>query len=76
MPGPDRARALIGPIENPRTGEWVEFLHEDADAAAPVRLRIEMRPPLRWSSFTRRFFAGEDPLGLLREFADEVVLPP
>ena len=42
----------------------------------PVRLRIEMRPPLRWREFTTRFFAGDDPLALLAEYADEVALPP
>ena len=42
----------------------------------PVRLRIEMRPALRWAEFTRRFFAGEDPAALLEEYADEVVLTP
>jgi quercetin dioxygenase-like cupin family protein len=42
----------------------------------PVRLRIEMRPALRWWSFTTRFFAGEDPIALLDEYRDEVVLPP
>jgi quercetin dioxygenase-like cupin family protein len=42
----------------------------------PVRLRIEMRPALRWWSFTTRFFAGDDPIALLDEFRDEVVLPP
>ena len=41
-----------------------------------VRLRITMRPGLRWDEFTTRFFAGEDPLALLSEFAPEVVLPP
>lgn len=41
----------------------------------PVRLRLEMRPPLRWEEFTRRLFAGEDPIGLLTEFSAEVVLP-
>lgn len=40
-----------------------------------VRLAIEMRPALRWAEFTRRFFAGEDAAGLLREFSREVVLP-
>jgi 8-oxo-dGTP pyrophosphatase MutT (NUDIX family)/mannose-6-phosphate isomerase-like protein (cupin superfamily) len=138
--GLPQARALIGPIENPRTGELVEFLHEDDDVlvmadrwtrpghrtvehihprmqerfevlegraafriegvesevgpggavvaepgqrhlawnptGATVRLRIEMRPPRRWQAFTRRFFGGEDPVALLNEFADEVVLPP
>jgi quercetin dioxygenase-like cupin family protein len=42
----------------------------------PVQLKIEMRPALRWVEFTTRFFAGEDPIALLDEFADEVVLPP
>ena len=42
----------------------------------PVRLRIEMRPALRWWSFTTRFFAGDDPIALLDEYRDEVVLPP
>ena len=42
----------------------------------PVRHRIEMRPALRWWSFTTRFFAGEDPIALLDEYRDEVVLPP
>ncbi len=41
----------------------------------PVRLRIEMRPGLRWAEFTRRLFAGEDPLVLLEAFPDEVALP-
>ena len=40
----------------------------------PVRLRLEMRPPLRWEEFTRRLFAGEDPARLLTEFSAEVVL--
>jgi mannose-6-phosphate isomerase-like protein (cupin superfamily) len=40
----------------------------------PVRLRVEMRPPLRWREFTIRFFAGEDPIALLADFADEVRL--
>jgi mannose-6-phosphate isomerase-like protein (cupin superfamily) len=41
-----------------------------------VTLRIEMRPARRWAEFTRRFFAGEDPGPLLREFSDEIVLAP
>lgn len=43
---------------------------------APVRLRIEMRPALRWREFTTRFFGGDDPIQLLSEYADEVQLPP
>ena len=44
-------------------------------ADAPVRLKIEMRPGLRWAEFTRRFFRGDDPMQLLREYSSEVVLP-
>jgi mannose-6-phosphate isomerase-like protein (cupin superfamily) len=40
-----------------------------------VRLRIEMRPPLRWEEFTRRLFAGESVQNLLSAFAPEIVLP-
>lgn len=40
----------------------------------PVRLRIEMRPGLRWAEFTTRLFAGEDPGALLREYPDEITL--
>ena len=43
---------------------------------APVRLKIEMRPGLRWAEFTRRFFQGDDPMQLLHEYNAEVVLPP
>jgi len=42
---------------------------------SPVQLRIEMRPALRWAEFTRRFFAGEDPIGLLEQFRADVVPP-
>ena len=42
---------------------------------ASVRLKIEMRPGLRWAEFTRRFFRGDDPMKLLREYSAEVVLP-
>src|SRR4051794_8511742 len=41
-----------------------------------VRLRIEMRPALRWEEFTERLFAGEPPLDLLREFSREVAPSP
>ena len=41
-----------------------------------VRLRIEMRPALRWAEFVRRLFAGEDAAVLLAEFSDEIALPP
>lgn len=42
----------------------------------PVRLRIEMRPALRWAEFVRQLFAGEDPIGLLEEYSEEIVLAP
>ena len=42
---------------------------------APVRLKIEMRPSLRWAECTRRFFRGDDPVQLLNEYNAEVVLP-
>jgi quercetin dioxygenase-like cupin family protein len=42
---------------------------------APVRLRIQMRPALRWREFTTRFFRGDDPIQLLAEYTDEVRLP-
>lgn len=42
----------------------------------PVRLRIEMRPALRWAEFVRRLFGGEGPVGLLDEFREEIVLAP
>jgi quercetin dioxygenase-like cupin family protein len=41
----------------------------------PVRLKIEMRPPLRWREFTTRFFRGDDPVRLLAAYAEEVELP-
>ena len=37
-----------------------------------VRLRIEMRPALRWREFVERLFAGQDPVALLREFTREI----
>jgi quercetin dioxygenase-like cupin family protein len=40
----------------------------------PVRLRITMRPALRWAEFTERLFAGDSPASLLSEFSREVVL--
>jgi mannose-6-phosphate isomerase-like protein (cupin superfamily) len=41
-----------------------------------VRLRIEMRPALRWEEFVERLFAGESPAALLPEFGREVAAPP
>lgn len=36
-----------------------------------VRLRIEMRPALRWQEFTERLFAGEEPATFLRSSAEK-----
>ena len=41
-----------------------------------ARVQLEMRPALRWEEFTRRLFAGDDPIALLEQYADEVALPP
>src|SRR4051794_7675149 len=41
-----------------------------------VRLRVEMRPPLRWRELVERLFAGEAPAVLLREYAREGRPPP
>jgi quercetin dioxygenase-like cupin family protein len=41
-----------------------------------VRLRIEMRPALRWQELVERLFAGESPLVLLREYPRELAAPP
>lgn len=43
----------------------------------PVRLRIEMRPALRWRQFVERLFAngGVTDRELLREFSDVVAAP-
>ncbi len=40
-----------------------------------VRLRISMRPALRWAEFTERLFAGEHVATLLGEFRREIVVP-
>lgn len=42
----------------------------------PVRLRIEMRPALRWREFVERLFAGDDPAALVREFPREIAPAP
>ena len=44
-------------------------------ADGPVRLRIEMRPALRWAEFTERLFRGDPPAELLRESSREIALP-
>lgn len=42
--------------------------------AAEARVRIELRPALRWREFVERLFAGEDPAALLAEFRREIRL--
>ena len=37
-----------------------------------VRLRITMRPALRWAVFVERLFAGDDAVALVREFDREI----
>ena len=61
-------------------GEWVAAAAGTSHLAwnptdAPVRLRIEMRPALRWAEFTERLFRGDPPADLLREFSREIALP-
>ena len=41
-----------------------------------AHVRITMTPPLRWRAFVERLFAGEDPIGLLGEFPEEIAPPP
>ena len=42
-------------------------------ADAPARVRIEMRPALRWRQFVERLFSGaEDPRALIAEFEPEI----
>ena len=40
-----------------------------------TRLRITMRPALRWEEFVERLFTSPGP-ELLRDFPDEIALPP
>jgi len=61
-------------------GEWITAPPGTPHLAwnptdGPVRLRIEMRPALRWAEFTERLFGGEPPADLLREFRREIALP-
>lgn len=42
--------------------------------AGEVRLRIEMRPALRWAEFAERLFRGDPPDALLREYSREIEL--
>jgi quercetin dioxygenase-like cupin family protein len=45
-------------------------------ADGETRLRITMRPALRWEEFVERLFRGDDVRELLREFSREVAPPP
>jgi mannose-6-phosphate isomerase-like protein (cupin superfamily) len=75
-----RAAFRIGAEElELNAGEWVvappgvpHLAWNPTDA--PVRLRIEMRPALRWAEFTERLFGGDPPAELLREFSREIAL--
>jgi len=75
-----RAAFRIGAEElELNAGEWViappgvpHLAWNPTDA--PVRLRIEMRPALRWAEFTERLFRGDPPAELLREFSREIAL--
>jgi quercetin dioxygenase-like cupin family protein len=43
---------------------------------APVRLKVEFRPALRWEDFVVRLFAGEESVAdLMREFRREIAAP-
>ena len=47
--------------------------HEAWNAGSDeARVRIELRPALRWEDFVVRLFAGEPPAKLMREFSREV----
>ena len=87
-----RVRFRIGDDElTASSGESVAapagVLHTNWNAGGvPARMRIEMRPPLRWEEFVRQLFAlaSESLDGqqaersvneLLTEFADEIELP-
>ncbi len=63
-----------GPGETVTAPAGTRHLASNAGDGA-ARLRIEMRPGLRWEQFVRRCFAGEDPVRLLGEFRGEIVLP-
>jgi uncharacterized RmlC-like cupin family protein len=76
-----RAAFRIGGAEDELgPGEWIvappgvpHLAWNPADG--PVRLRVEMRPALRWAEFTERLFRGDPPAELLREFSREIALP-
>lgn len=46
-------------------------------SSGPARLRIQMRPALRWEEVVRRLFSVSEPdiAALLREFPDELAAP-
>ena len=65
------ARAGDEPVVVPPGTRHVAWNPTDGE----VRLRIEMRPALRWAEFVERAFAGEDLRALLREFSREIAPP-
>jgi len=75
-----RAAFCIGGAENTATVGEVVVVPPGTPhlawnpTATTVRLRITMRPALRWADFVERLFAGGDPTGLLREFSREIRL--
>ena len=67
----DGVESELGAGEQISAAPGVEHLAWNSSEEA-VRLRIEMRPALRWAEFVERLFGGEDPRGLLAEFSDEI----
>ena len=65
----------IGPSEAVVASPGTPHLAWNPTQAA-VRLRIEMRPALRWEEFVERLCAGDPPAELLREFSAEIAPPP
>lgn len=72
---------VLGPGEAITAGPGVPHSSRNV-GGGPVRLRIEMRPGLRWEEFVRRLFAiADDPeagrlvVGVLEEFSEEIAVP-
>ena len=70
----DRAVREAGPGETVTAPSGI--FHEAWNPQdTPARVRIEMRPALRWREFVERLFGGEeDPRALIAEFPDEIRL--
>jgi cupin domain len=45
-------------------------------ADGPTRVRMEFRPPGRWLEVVERIFAGDMSPALLRDYPDELAVPP